>query len=92
MLTPEPDHCVDAIRQSLMCHADVSTIPFYYGGLDHDDETDLHVSGGHVHTCRDWDAIEAYVAANEFVTPIRPKTRPKRVEDIILGGEWVDAE
>ncbi|ETS85696.1 hypothetical protein PFICI_03721 [Pestalotiopsis fici W106-1] len=81
------DHCVDAIRQSLMCHADVSTITFNHGGPN-DDETDLHISGGHVHTCRDWEAIEEYVAAHEFVTPMRPK----RVEDIILGGEWVDSE
>jgi hypothetical protein len=67
-----------------MCHADISTIPFRYG----EDETDYKVAPGYVHTCRDWDAFEDYVLANEMKIPFRPK----HVEDIILGGEWNDVE
>ncbi|OQV05015.1 hypothetical protein CLAIMM_09819 [Cladophialophora immunda] len=51
------DHCVDSIRQSLMCMSDVSVIPWQW---DTSDSTSKPV-GNIVHTCRNFDAIRSWV-------------------------------
>lgn len=52
------DHCVDQIRQALMCHADLTPVPMMpvEGGPE-----GLIIGNGEVHTCRDFDAIWAWV-------------------------------
>jgi hypothetical protein len=47
------DHCIDYLRQSLMCHGDLTPIVYTwqptYNAYSAKQETD--------HTCRDWDTI-----------------------------------
>jgi hypothetical protein len=53
------DHCLDHIRQQLMCHADLTPIPvIWYEGLGRS-----FVQSDVVHTCRDWDSIKEFVAS-----------------------------
>lgn len=47
------DHCVDLIRQALMCAADIS--PFVWARDPRGGK--LHGISSVAHTCRDWDAI-----------------------------------
>ncbi|KAH7323545.1 hypothetical protein BKA65DRAFT_511013 [Rhexocercosporidium sp. MPI-PUGE-AT-0058] len=52
------DHCVDQIRQALMCHADLTLVPMMplEGGPE-----GAVLGNGEMHTCRDFDAIWAWV-------------------------------
>lgn len=52
------DHCIDQIRQALMCHADLTPVPMkpVEGGL-----ADSILGNGEAHTCRDFDAIWEWV-------------------------------
>ncbi|CAJ2509453.1 Uu.00g144790.m01.CDS01 [Anthostomella pinea] len=51
------DHCVNSIREAMMCSADITPIPFHTVN-----ETDLHVFPelAATHTCRDFDAIREW--------------------------------
>lgn len=47
------DHCVDSIRQSLMCSSDISTIPWAW-----DDQDNMAKAvASNLHTCRDFERI-----------------------------------
>jgi len=48
------DHCVDQIRQALMCHADLTPVPMIpvEGAPD-----GAIIGNGELHTCRDFDAV-----------------------------------
>jgi hypothetical protein len=51
------DHCVDQIRQALMCHADLTPVPMQQiEGLEN-----TLIGNGEEHTCRDFDAIWQWV-------------------------------
>lgn len=51
------DYCVDQIRQALMCHADLTPVPIMpVEGLP-----GAIIGNGEAHTCRDFDAIWAWV-------------------------------
>ena len=52
------DHCVDQIRQALMCHSDLTPVPMSHveGAPD-----GAVLGNGELHTCRDFDAIWAWV-------------------------------
>lgn len=52
------DHCVDQIRQALMCHADLTPVPMIpvEGGPE-----GAILGNGEIHTCRDFDAIWEWV-------------------------------
>lgn len=53
------DHCIDHIRQQLMCHADLTPIPvIWYEG-----HRRSFVQSDVVHTCRDWDSVRQFVAS-----------------------------
>ncbi|RDW65593.1 hypothetical protein BP5796_10285 [Coleophoma crateriformis] len=52
------DHCVDQIRQALMCHADLTPVPMHAIGVAADH---FSLGNGEMHTCRDFDAIWAWV-------------------------------
>jgi hypothetical protein len=57
------DHCVDSIRQSLMCHSDITPMVWQW-----DDEKKKHFPRLHLpHTCRDFGAIQKW--AREHETP-----------------------
>jgi hypothetical protein len=52
------DHCLDHIRQQLMCHADMTPIPvIWYEGHGRS-----FVQSDVVHTCRDWDALHRFIS------------------------------
>lgn len=56
--TAHLDHCVDQIRQALMCHADLTPVPMLpIAGAPNN----LALGNGEMHTCRDFDAIWAWV-------------------------------
>ncbi|CZS90856.1 uncharacterized protein RAG0_01745 [Rhynchosporium agropyri] len=53
------DHCLDHIRQQLMCHADLTPIPvIWYEGHGRS-----FVQSDVVHTCRNWDAVHDFVSS-----------------------------
>lgn len=63
------DHCVDAIRQSLMCHADLTPIPSrWFEGLGQS-----YIDTNRPHVCRNWNSIRAW-ATERFngTTAVRP--------------------
>ncbi|KAH8768322.1 hypothetical protein F5883DRAFT_669806 [Diaporthe sp. PMI_573] len=69
------DHCVDLLRQALMCAADVT--PFVWARDPRDGR--LHGVTTVSHTCRDWSAIEGWAAARPIVTGFnvtKPHIRP----------------
>lgn len=48
------DHCIDSIRQSLMCSADITPLPFvWWRKYDQ-----LMPASAVTHTCRDFSAIQ----------------------------------
>ncbi|KIN09130.1 hypothetical protein OIDMADRAFT_108896 [Oidiodendron maius Zn] len=51
------DHCLDHIRQQLMCHADLTPIPvIWYEG-----HRRSFVQSDVVHTCRNWDRVQEFM-------------------------------
>ncbi|KAF3909984.1 hypothetical protein ABW20_dc0109344 [Dactylellina cionopaga] len=58
------DHCVDMIRQAIMCHSDIS--PFVWAR----DPRDGKAKGisSVTHTCRDFDSIQKWAQARPFRT------------------------
>ena len=62
-LTPEwkldhMEHCIDHLRQVIMCHGDLTPAPLYsWEGFG----IELVRSGSH--TCRKWEPIQAWMAA-----------------------------
>lgn len=69
-------HCIDYLRQSLMCHGDLTPIYFKWS-----DEAGLFVSQQEsIMQCRSWDAIVAWSAArNDTGLPVdgdHGKNRP----------------
>jgi hypothetical protein len=50
------DHCIDAIRQSLMCHADLTPIPSrWFEGLGQS-----YIDTNRPHVCRNWSKIRSW--------------------------------
>ncbi|KAF6788128.1 hypothetical protein CSOJ01_15098 [Colletotrichum sojae] len=54
------EHCIDALRQSLMCSADVTPIPWIWREEDHEAKAVAEIA----HTCRDFEAIRAWAKEN----------------------------
>ncbi|KAL2060607.1 hypothetical protein VTL71DRAFT_9248 [Oculimacula yallundae] len=60
------DHCLDHLRQQLMCHADLSPIPvIWYPGHGRS-----FVQSDVVHTCRNWDDVH-HVLGGEQTSDIK---------------------
>lgn len=55
------DHCVNSVRQSLMCSADISTIHWSWVEEDQFWEADPQT----VHTCRNFEAIRDWAFGNQ---------------------------
>ncbi|KAK8074281.1 hypothetical protein PG994_005180 [Apiospora phragmitis] len=60
---PRQDHCIDDIRQALMCHADTSIVTFDWKSPDwRAPWPNFSID----HTCADWDALDRWAAARSF--------------------------
>jgi hypothetical protein len=62
ILTKTTAHCVDSIRQSLMCNIDVSTVFWEYN----EDAKRSVPSAQTTHTCRDWDRIHQWAVEHRL--------------------------
>lgn len=59
------EHCVDYIRQSLMCQFDTGIIPYNWV-LDHQNPTP---NANTHHTCVDWDALQVWLEDRSVEVP-----------------------
>ncbi|KAK1995763.1 hypothetical protein LX36DRAFT_561358, partial [Colletotrichum falcatum] len=50
---PHADHCIDYIRQAIMCQGDLTPIYFEW----RDDRKAYRAEQSNIHQCRSWDAI-----------------------------------
>jgi|SRR5580692_3392837 hypothetical protein len=55
------NHCIDAIRQSLMCFADTSVVVWQWSNKDER----VHPQAGIVHTCRNYEKIVNWAKKNK---------------------------
>lgn len=70
------DHCIDSLRQRLMCTADVGLVPFFWVGDD--GGTDPEFS--RTHTCRDFETLHGWMREH-MVTPDSNRTLLPRPGD-----------
>ncbi|ETS85646.1 hypothetical protein PFICI_03671 [Pestalotiopsis fici W106-1] len=56
------DHCVDTIRQSLMCNADISPLTWMWD----DERAKILAKGTIVHTCRRFDKIQEWASRYNY--------------------------
>lgn len=54
-LTGHLDHCIDALRQMIMCQSDVGVFPFYY-----ENENDPWPNYATPHTCRSYEGVRKW--------------------------------
>ena len=54
------DHCVDSIRQSIMCAADISPLVWLWDEKENEAKAVMET----LHTCRDWEAIAEWAKEN----------------------------
>lgn len=62
MLIFRVDHCIDSIRLAIMCHADISIIPWQFDPTKGYPAPRLEV----VHTCRNFDAVRDWAKSREI--------------------------
>jgi hypothetical protein len=55
-------HCIEMIRQSLMCSADIT--PMVWQWSEKDQKTQLHVDVAH--TCRNWESISVWAKEHRY--------------------------
>ncbi len=65
-------HCVDVLRQQLMCTADVGVVPFIWVAKEETDEPHILPDFSTVHRCRDFDAIREWGRSHQTL-----KNKPK---------------
>jgi hypothetical protein len=58
----ELDHCIDSIRQNLICHADLAVMTFHWVG----DSEDPKPNFKYEHECVDWKALESWAMERAF--------------------------
>ena len=58
------DHCIDSVRQSLMCSADITPLPFQWVEQDERAKEVARV----LHTCRAFDPIREWAKNNKVQT------------------------
>ncbi|KAL7901577.1 hypothetical protein HDV63DRAFT_395008 [Trichoderma sp. SZMC 28014] len=75
-LSVHVDHCIDSLRQRLMCTADVGLVPFFWVGDD--GGTDPEFS--RTHTCRDFETLHDWMMEH-MVTPDSNRTLLPRPGD-----------
>ena len=55
-----PDHCVDYLRNRLMCLSDMGIIPYFW----YENEGDLVGDMSRTFTCRNYESVRQFVKAN----------------------------
>lgn len=55
------DHCIDSLRQSLMCSSDLAPIPYAWNTKY---QQNMPIAAT-THTCRDFEAIKEWARADE---------------------------
>lgn len=67
------DHCLNHLRQMILCQGDLTPIPSkYYRGI-----TDNYIFGDMPHTCRNWDSIREFITDRfngSSAVPLAPGT------------------
>lgn len=56
------DHCIDILRQTLMCHADITPTPFYYRARD----DNVYSALAATHRCRRFDKIKDWAQTRQL--------------------------
>ncbi|KAK3387940.1 hypothetical protein B0H63DRAFT_448727 [Podospora didyma] len=75
------EHCIDNLRQTIMCYSDVSTIPWKIHEKAHREFPDAHTT----HVCRDFDTLKEWM-----LDPVRHFPQEKyqlRVDALRAGAE-----
>ena len=75
------DHCVDSIRQSLMCSADIS--PLVWQWKEEFEETKIRADI--VHSCRDFESIREWAVEHHLQDELDLKIR---IDDDIVIAEF----
>jgi hypothetical protein len=65
------DHCLDSIRQNLMCSVDVGTIFFQWYPKQGYTLPDAKIT----HTCRKWEDVKAWAEEHKLVADFDPRER-----------------
>ncbi|KAE8356752.1 hypothetical protein BDV28DRAFT_163765 [Aspergillus coremiiformis] len=73
------DHCIDSIRQTLMCHADVSPIPFH---INVPARKGIFPRLATTHTCRNFTKIQDW-AKERFAGDWRVELEPEEAQYVI---------
>ncbi|KAF7617342.1 hypothetical protein AFLA_005383 [Aspergillus flavus NRRL3357] len=73
------DHCIDSIRQALMCHADVSPIPFH---INVPARKGIFPRLATTHTCRNFTKIQEW-ARERFAGEWRVELEPEEAQYVI---------
>nr|A0A142I738.1 RecName: Full=UstYa family oxidase phomYd'; AltName: Full=Phomopsin biosynthesis cluster protein Yd' [Diaporthe leptostromiformis]AMR44290.1 DUF3328 protein [Diaporthe leptostromiformis] len=67
------DHCLNHLRQMILCQGDLTPIPSkYYRGI-----TDNYIFGDMPHTCRNWDSVREFITDRfngSSAVPLAPGT------------------
>ena len=71
------DHCIDSIRQSLMCSADISPITWHWR------EDGFKQDMNNTHICRDFDAIMRWAEEHMVTREINSRIPDEEVWDVI---------
>lgn len=58
------EHCVDSIRQSLMCHADVSTLVYQWNK----ERQRMQFHGDVAHSCRNFNKIRDWAKSHAIMS------------------------
>lgn len=70
------EHCIDALRQSLMCASDITPLPWMWVEADQEAKEVAEV----VHTCRNFEDVRQWAIQNK----IKHFDRHKYVHDDLL--------
>ena len=80
------NHCVDAIRQSLMCNPDITPLVWQWS-----DEAQRQIPRANVlHTCRDFSHIQSW-ARNHQAPPDHMDTRAREMDDPLDPSTWTES-
>ena len=72
------DHCIDALRQSIMCYGDLSPLNVKWSEAQHRPIFDVNA----VHTCRNFDKLKQWADEYDaFNTPLGHATDEQRAEE-----------
>lgn len=77
------DHCIDSIRQSIMCHGDIATVYWQWMPVRQQPLPRLEIT----HTCRDFDAITDWAKEHRLkMDEVMLQWRPGPEESFLLSG------